>query len=45
MNLGDYVSLELTTDKPYIHHAEHVEKYPPGQLKEKQKKHKKWANQ
>ena len=45
MNLGDYVSLELATDKPYIHHAEHVKKYPPGQLKKKQKKHKKWANQ
>lgn len=40
-NLGDSVSLELDTDKPYIHHAEHVKKYPPK--KSKPKKKKKWA--
>ena len=45
VSLGDYVSLELATDKPYIHHSEHTKKYPPGQLKKKQKKHKKWAQQ
>jgi hypothetical protein len=33
--LGDYVSFELDTDKPYVYHAEHVNKYPPGQSKEK----------
>jgi hypothetical protein len=44
VSLGDYVSLELDTDKPYIHHSEHVKKYPPGQLKKK-KKPKKWAQQ
>ena len=45
VNLGDYVTLELATDRPYIYHAEHKKKYPPGQLKQKQKKHKKWALQ
>lgn len=35
--LGDSVEIELDTDKPYIHHAEHVKKYPPGQLKNKNK--------
>ena len=40
--LGESVSLELDTDKPYIHHAEHVKKYPPK--KSKPKKKKKWAN-
>ena len=39
--LGESVSLELDTDKPYIHHAEHVEKYPPK--KSKSKKKNKWA--
>jgi len=39
IGLGDSVSIELDTDKPYIHHAEHVKKYPPGQLK-KMNKHK-----
>ena len=38
--LGSYVDLELDTDKPYVHHAEHVKKYPPGQMK---KKTKQWA--
>ena len=39
--LGESVTLELDTDKPYIHHAEHVKKYPPK--KSKAKKKKKWA--
>jgi len=34
-NLGDYVSLELETDKPYIYNKEHIKKYPPGQSKTK----------
>jgi len=37
MKLGDSVSLELDTDKPYIYHAEHVKQYPPGQVKDKGK--------
>jgi len=43
VGLGDYVSMELDTEKPYIHHAEHVKKYPPGQMKNKNKKNKKWG--
>jgi len=39
--LGESVSFELDTDKPYIHHAEHVKKYPPKQSKGKKKN--KWA--
>jgi len=40
ISLGDSVDIELDTEKPYIHHADHVKKYPPGQLKNKKKKHK-----
>lgn len=43
VRLGDSVSIELETDKPYIHHAEHVKKYPPGQLKKKHKPKHKWG--
>ena len=43
MGLGDFVSMELDTDKPYIHHEDHVKKYPPGQLKKKNKKNNKWG--
>jgi hypothetical protein len=38
VGLGGSVSIELDTDKPYIHHAEHVKKYPPGQMKKESKK-------
>ena len=42
--LEESVSLELETDKPYIHHAEHAKKYPPKKAKlKKSKKGKKWA--
>jgi hypothetical protein len=40
-DLGDYVSIELDTDKPYLHYSEHVKQYPPGQTKSK--KSKKWV--
>ena len=43
IKLGDSVEIELDTDKPYIHHAEHVRKFPPGQLKHKKKKKHKWG--
>ena len=43
VELGDSVSIELDTDKPYIYHAEHVKKYPPGQMKNKNKKKDKWG--
>jgi hypothetical protein len=38
--LGDYVTIEMDTDKPYTRYEEHKRKYPPGQLKKKKKK--KW---
>ena len=40
VGLGDSVSIELDTDKPYTHHAEHKKKYPPGQMKKKKGKKK-----
>jgi hypothetical protein len=43
IGLGDSVKIELNTDKPYIYHSEHVNKYPPGQLKKKNKKKNKWG--
>ena len=42
VRLGDSVSIELDTDEPYIYHADHVRKYPPGQLKKKNKTKGKW---
>jgi hypothetical protein len=44
VGLGNSVSIELNTDKPYIHHAEHVKKYPPGKMKQKNKKKNKKKN-
>jgi hypothetical protein len=42
IKLGDSVEIELYTAKPYLHHAEHAKKYPPGKLKNKhRKRHKK----
>jgi len=44
MGLGESVSLELDTDRPYTFHADHVKQYPPGKMKKnknkKNKKHK-----
>jgi hypothetical protein len=37
VGLGDSVSIELETAKPYVHHAEHVKKFPPKQFKKKKK--------
>jgi len=37
LQLGDYVTIEMDTDKPYIQFEEHKRKYPPGQLKKKKK--------
>jgi hypothetical protein len=47
VKIGDYVSIDMNTDKPYTRYAEHKKKYPPGQLKKKKKgkkgkKGKKW---
>ena len=44
IGLGESVSLELETDRPYTYHADHVKQYPPGKTKKnknkKDKKHK-----
>lgn len=37
INMGDHVTLEMDTDKPYEFHADVVKKYPPGQMKKKEK--------
>jgi len=39
--LGESVVIELDTDKPYVHNAEHVKMYPPK--KSKGSKQKGWA--
>lgn len=38
--LGGSVNLELNTDKPYIHNADHMKQHPP---KKSKGKHKKWV--
>jgi hypothetical protein len=44
IGLGESVSLELDTDRPYTYHADHLKQYPPGKMKKnknkKNKKHK-----
>jgi hypothetical protein len=44
VDVGDHVTLEMDTDKPYEFHADVVKKYPPGQLKKKDKSEKKWKD-
>ena len=39
VQLGDYVTIEMDSDKPYTAYDEHRRKYPPGQLKKRNK----WA--
>ncbi len=39
--LGESVTFELDTDKPYVHNSDHVRKYPPR--KSKGNKQKKWV--
>lgn len=38
IDVGNYVTLEMDTDKPYEYHAEVVKRYPPGQQKKQNKK-------
>ena len=38
IDVNDYVTLEMGTDKPYEYDHEIVERFPPGQLKKKHKK-------
>ena len=45
VKLGSAVSIEMDSDKPYLHNRDHRKKYPPGQLKNKgkgKKKGNKW---
>jgi hypothetical protein len=35
LQVCDYVSIEMDSDKPYTHFKKHKKKYPPGQLKKK----------
>jgi len=41
LNLGDHVTLEMDTDRPYHYHGDVVRHYPPGQAKKVGKGHKK----
>jgi hypothetical protein len=38
IDINDYVSLEMGTDKPYKYHQEVVKRYPPGQKKQKSRR-------
>jgi len=38
MELGESVSLELDTDRPYTYHADHVKQYPPEKVKKNKNK-------
>ena len=38
IGLGESVSLELDTDRPYTYHADHVKQYPPGKMKKSKNK-------
>ena len=42
--VGDYVTLEMGTDRPYTYHSDVVRRYPPGHTKNKDrgKGKKKW---
>lgn len=44
IQLGNSVSIEMDTDKPYIYNDQHRKQYPPGQMKKmNEKKNKNWA--
>jgi hypothetical protein len=44
IDLNDYVTLEMDSDKPYEYDHEVVKRYPPGQLKKKKKGKGKWKD-
>lgn len=33
IDVGDYVALDMETDRPYTYHSDVVRRYPPGQAK------------
>lgn len=37
VHLGGYVTIEMDSSQPHMHHKEHKKKYPPGYKKEKKK--------
>ena len=37
IDIGDYVTLEMNTGKPYEYHSEVLKRYPPGHEKKKSK--------
>jgi hypothetical protein len=41
IQLGNSVSIEMDTDKPYIYNDQHRKQYPPGQMKKMYKNKKK----
>ena len=41
ININEYVTLEMDTDRPYTYHTDVIKKYPPGQVK-KRKRKKQW---
>ena len=38
MQLGDYVTIGMDSDKPYMYFEDHKRKYPPGQMMKKKGK-------
>jgi hypothetical protein len=44
VKLGDSVTIEMDSDKPYTEFAAHKAKYPPGQIKNEHSKSKKWKS-
>ena len=40
IEMNDYVVLDMDDDRPYHYDHEVIKRYPPGQLKKKNKKHK-----
>ncbi|MBW2066828.1 MAG: hypothetical protein JRJ03_18115 [Deltaproteobacteria bacterium] len=40
VSLGDRVTIEMDTDRPYVKHQTHKKKYPPGKFKKKKGKKK-----
>jgi hypothetical protein len=40
VNLGEHVSIDLDTDRPYLYNDDHRKKYPPGKKQKKSPKEK-----
>ena len=44
IDVDDYVTLEMDSDKPYKYDHEVIKRYPPGQMKKKKKGKGKWKD-